>query len=1544
MATRIVEHLPIQSDRNTITNWIKRLTAGIELAIFKCKDKLPTDEEERKKDIEFLKKNMLIANIGGPGFGELSSLTAPVEPEKMKYDDLIGLLEEHYAPKPNLIGEEYRFSKLVQESGETLPAFYTRLKVAAQTCGFESRYDLMIRNRLICGIKNSKIREELLGCKDTSTASEVYELARTKEMEISVGNSIGTNSQLSVNHVEKRGQSYGKSNHYQRSGKSNQYKRTTSTVACAKCTLRGHSADNCRVKCRKCHKIGHIAKFCKLKKNGNKENIHNVSSPLAEGNMSSSETFESDPYFEDSHQNLYSLKISDPGFDGECFESCSTPFIPSSTPSDGESVRSSTPSSNSAIPSSTPSNGEIVRFSTCSVSTNAIKTKTEITVESKTESFNRTTRNDGNADFMLNSSNDVAQIDFIKMYTHNTPVVGNRFRPMLNVLVNGQYIYMEVDTGAAVSCISSDVFNRLELSGCVVSECNLTLCVANGQTLKSVKKATVSVKFKDVKRVLPLYIVDGKFPTLLGLEWIQSLFGKDWFERLTDMTCSVNMVQTHEKLINEIKASSIFEPGMGLITGYKANIDLKPGAKPVFSKFRQPPFAHMEAIGRKIDQLESEGILVKVDYSDYASPVLPVIKPDGDVRLCGDYKRTLNPNIDTAVYPLPVIEDCLWNVRGGELFTKLDIKAAYNHVPVREEDQILLTVNTHKGLYKFTRLPYGVCSASAIFQSIMDSVLRDIPGVTCRVDDILVTGKDDAEHFRNLRQVVDRLEKAGFRCRTDKSQFLMEEVVYLGHRVSKHGISPVKDKVETIVKAPYPETREELISFLGMIQYYSRYLPNLHNVIEPLNRLRSKSVPWHFDETEKNAFDKLKNLISSDRVLTFYDPDLPLRLDCDASSVGVGAVLSHMIDGVDRPIEFVSRTLKPAERNYSQIEREALAIVWAVKRFHRYLYARQFVLCTDHRPLEMIFDPYKSLSEVVSNRIQRWGIFLTSYRYTVEFRPTGKHANADMCSRYPVVHEEEPELEEINEMFSVDVDYSILSVVLGSDKPLLNAKLIAKMTRLDPVLSKVIHYVLEGWPERKETLPPNQKSKSPCGTGDRLVVDDERPSSPEDVEMRAFRLKQHEMSVDAGCLLWGSRVVIPVRMREKVLEMLHSTHMGMSSMKSLARGYLWWPGLDTEIERVARRCEACSLNQRLPNRAVPHPWIRPSAPWERVHIDFAGAFLGYMWLLIVDAYSKWLEVYRMPIGATKTSDTIKILRTVFCRYGLPKTCVSDGGPQFISDEMAAFMKRNGIHHIKSPPYSPASNGQIESLVGKFKAAMKKMKHHNPDVMLNLQNWLMSYHNTPHSATGMEPAVLMMGRRARTALSLLHPLHEDKRQVEREVSQTHRKFEAGDKVLFWNVLKKTWTPGVVTELEGSRVFKIRSQDGIVRKHLNHIVKDNTDLQGSSPPPPTGDAAEPEELEKPEINTEKSRPAGDLVEPVESEKPETVSEKSRTDLEHGSKPIVSKLPDHKPSLIESREPVITTNVPVVSASEPRSSTRPTRNTRPPDRLQYSKLGGG
>ena len=1578
MATRIVEPLQINADRQTVLNWIKRLTAGIELVLFDKDSKLPNDPTEKAQMVEKVKKNFLISNIGGQGLTELSSLCAPDDPDTKTFEVLIKLLTDHYAPNPNKISEEYKFNKIAQESGESLASYFTRVKIAAQLCDFGTKFDQMIRNRFICGMRDSKIRDELLNSKDDSTANQIYELARTKEAAHSAGSSMGGHQ--SVNFVRTNTNRGGGKSPGQ---KRNRYTgaKTNSTIVCERCTLRGHTKDNCVVKCRGCKKVGHIQKNCRStpRKPRNPQHVRHTEVEDSQFDDESDHATGGDV----SHEHLFSVNVSQ----------CDAYFVsePACTPTD-PATSASSPSTTPSSPGTTPSVAEPESLYTDPVPSDTNCSVSIESVDSVTESGElEICINDNNCDikivdFTLNSLHNETSLDLLKC--NNSPIAGNRTKPMLNILMNGKYVPMEVDTGAAVSCISSNVFDRLSLSGCVLSACNVTLCVANGQTVKSHKRAAVSVKFKTVTRVLPLYIVDSAFPTLLGLEWIRSLFGNDWFQRLTDLSCSVNQVQSRKTLIDEIKTSRIFDSGMGLITGYQANIDLKPNAKPVFCKFRQPPFAHMEAIGRKIDQLESEGILVKVDSSDYASPVMPVIKPDGDVRLCGDYKRTLNPNIDTAVYPLPVIEDCLWSIRGGELFSKLDIKGAYNHVPVRKEDQPLLTINTHKGLYKFTRLPFGVSSASAIFQSIMDQVLTGIPGVACRVDDIIITGKDDTEHMRNLREVVNRLEKSGFRCRADKCEYMQPEVVYLGHRITKHGCSPVRSKVETIAKAPYPKSREELISFLGMIQYYARYLPDLHSVIEPLNRLRSKSVPWQFDESEKSAFNKLKNLISSDRVLTFYDPDLPLRLDTDASAVGIGAVLSHVINGVDRPIEFVSRTLKPAERNYSQIEREALAIVWAIRRFHRFLFARVFILCTDHKPLEMIFDPYKSLSEVVSNRIQRWGMFLTSYRYTVEFRPTGKHANADMCSRFPLACEEEPELEDIGEMFSVDADFSVLSVTLGEDKPLLNCKLIAKETRVDPVLSKVIHYVLEGWTERMEQKPLiDQASSAPCGTGDRpmlkkcprrieqkpptnqassapcrngdrpvlknsaerieqkprdqasiapcgkgdrpLLQNSERPSSPEDPEMRTFRLKQHELSVDSGCLMWGSRVVIPAKMRECILEMLHSTHMGVSSMKSLARGYVWWPGLDMEIERVAKKCEACSLSQRLPNRSVPHPWVAPSGPWERIHIDYAGAFMGYMWLLIVDAYSKWLEVCRMSIGATKSKDTIKALREVFCRNGLPQVIVSDNGPQFVSDEMATFMRKNGIHHVPTPTYHPASNGQAESLVGKFKSAMKKMRYSNPDITLNLQNWLMSYRNTPHSTTGVEPAVLMMGRRARTALSLIHPLHQgkSKSQLTSELSrETCRKFEAGAKVLYWDMLKHTWIPGVVSELQGSKVLKIVSQNGTVRKHIDHVVGNNTETEVQVPQSP--------------------RKSLEQIESGKSD--EAITVESRSDLN-----LSLNVPVQKPSLnpvpvnMEPSSNVPSSNAPV--NTEPNYSetnnpvARPKRITKQPNRLQYDKLGG-
>ena len=367
-------------------------------------------------------------------------------------------------------------------------------------------------------------------------------------------------------------------------------------------------------------------------------------------------------------------------------------------------------------------------------------------------------------------------------------------------------------------------------------------------------------------------------------------------------------------------------------------------------------------------------------------------------------------------------------MRGGEKFTKIDIRAAYNNIELSERDQYLTTIATPQGLYKWKRLPYGVSSATAIFQQIMDQVLHGVDKCVCRVDDILITGTDDPDHYARVVQVLNRLYEAGFRCRLDKSSFMVKEAVYIGHLVTKEGVRPCNDKIKTLLDAPYPKDVDQLISFLGAANYYSRYIKNMSSVIDPLNQLRVKGAVWKFGKEERNAFDELKKLMASSGVLVQYNPDIPLKIDTDASKGGIGAVISHITESGERLIEFASRTLSKSERNYSPIEKEALAIIWGIKKFHRYIYAREFLLVTDHKPLTFIFGEKKDIPEMGISRIQRWAILLASYRYRIEYRSTKQHCNADMCSRFPLKVEADDGDEALKEdAFACEVTSDVFS-------------------------------------------------------------------------------------------------------------------------------------------------------------------------------------------------------------------------------------------------------------------------------------------------------------------------------------------------------------------------------------------------------------------------------------------------------------------------------------------------------------------------------------
>ena len=322
------------------------------------------------------------------------------------------------------------------------------------------------------------------------------------------------------------------------------------------------------------------------------------------------------------------------------------------------------------------------------------------------------------------------------------------------------------------------------------------------------------------------------------------------------------------------------------------------------------------------------------------------------------------------------------------------------------------------------------------------------------------------------------------------------------------------------------------------------------------------------------------------------------------------------------------------------------------------------------------------------------------YEYTLAFRSTLDHGNADAMSGLP--------LPDKPDSTPLPVELVLLMETLLHSP--VTAKEIRCWTRRDPLLSRVLQYIQQGWPIHG------------------------------DQELKPFWSKQTELTVQDGCLLWGSRVVIPQPGRKQLLQELHEGHPGISRMKSLARTFLWWPGMDANIEEMVKRCSECQKNRAAPPVAPLHPWNWPTRPWARVHIDFAGPFLNSMFLILIDAHSKWIEVFQMT--STTSSAVIQRLQTVFAQFGLPETVVSDNAPNFVSTEFETFLSKNGIAHVTSSPYHPASNGLAERAVQTFKQGMKKLNEGS--LSEKIARFLFSYRITPQSTTGVSPGELLRG--------------------------------------------------------------------------------------------------------------------------------------------------------------------------------------------------------
>ncbi|KAG1937540.1 retrotransposable element [Pimephales promelas] len=928
----------------------------------------------------------------------------------------------------------------------------------------------------------------------------------------------------------------------------------------------------------------------------------------------------------------------------------------------------------------------------------------------------------------------------------------------VELIVNGRLINFEIDTGCSVSLMSEEMYKVIwkDSEAPKLRLTKIKLRTYTGEPLGIVGVADVEVKYQQQEKIMPLVIVKGTGPCLLGRSWLEEL-QMQWSE--------IKLVQSEMTLQQVLfQHAEVFKEELGTLR-----------------------------VEEEINRLLRDKIISPVKYSEWAAPVVPILKPDGSVRLCGDYKLTVNRVSTLEQYPIPRVEDLFARLEGGKQFTKLDMSHAYQQIIMEENSKKYLTVNTQKGLFTYNRLPFGVASAPAIFQRTMEGLLQGIQGVVVYLDDILVTGVNQESHLKTLDEVLARLKEAGLRLKRGKCMFLADEVEYLGHRVDAQGLHPMAIKVKAIEEAPEPSNVAELKAYLGLLNYYNKFLPNLATLLAPLHLLLRKEVPWMWKKPQQEAFKDSKSLLKSAEVLVHYSSDSELVLACDASPYGVGAVLSQRRKGesMEKPLGFMSRTLTSAEKRYSQLDKEGLAVIFGIQRFHKYLYGRAFTICTDHKPLIHLFNETKAVPQMGSPRVQRWAVMLQAYQYNIVYKPGKYHQNADALSRLPAPGEGEPD----------DTNDQVLMMDLMDDSPV-SAAQIRKWTSHDITLSVVHEYILKGWPEKVEP------------------------------QVLPYHHRRDALSVKDGCVTWGARIIIPSQGRAAILKQLHQAHTGMSRMKGLARSYMWWPGMDQDVERVVQNCEVCQRFRKAPAQAPLHPWEWPSSPWERLHVDYAGPFLERMFLILVDSHSKWMEVY--PVTHATSRITIEKLRMCFSTHGLPKMLVSDNGTCFTSNEFEMFMKNNGIHHVTSAPYHPSSNGLAERAVQTFKEGMKKMK--GDTVETRVARFLFNYRITPHATSGLSPAQMLMSRKLRSTFDLLIPdmqskiLKKQQKQKEsHDKSCKLRSFEVGDSVYVRNYGGGTkWIPAVVECCTGPLSYKTVLGHGLtVKRHVDQIRKRCTD---------------------------------------------------------------------------------------------------------------------
>ena len=997
-------------------------------------------------------------------------------------------------------------------------------------------------------------------------------------------------------------------------------------------------------------------------------------------------------------------------------------------------------------------------------------------------------------------------------------------RPSIKARIEGMENNCLLDTGARINVIDLEIAQKLQIR--INKKTISSVICANGSGMDIVGTCSIIVVWKN-KRINQLfYVAKAVFPAIIfgitliraiGLElrWSRESTMKDrtYTDKTNGEICALNpyintleytdkmrFLNAKEKLnlregnklykcINKFK--NIFMAGrwdIGKTTLVKHRIDTS--GQPILQKPRRQP-NHLERhIDDAISNLERHGIIEKCS-SPWNTPMVCVWKKEKkEIRLCLDF-RLLNQVTERPAFPMPNIDEMLDSLKGMKWFSSIDLGNAYYQVELEESSKVKTAFSTKAGQYCFTRMPFGIAAAPATFQKLMTDVLKEMLWKEAMVylDDILIFSKTEAEHIDRLEKLFTRIEAAGLRINPEKCKFFQEELRFLGHIVNRDGIKTDPEKIKSIMEFEQPKCIKKLRSFLGLCNYYRKFIKNYSKLAKILEEMcgGSKDV-MHWSEAHSAAFHKLKEALTSAPILCYPDFEKEFILDTDASFDTIGAVLSQKNEkGEEQVIAYGSKSMSKHEIGYCITRKELLAIFHFTQHFKHYLYGARFKLRTDHKAIEFMMTTKKPITP----QFQNWMNFLSSLDMKLEYRKGELHQNADalsrkdcmVCSQCLIQHEQAKTGKLKTRLLAINED--TLSIPWQQD-------------------SKEIREIIKAIGEGKET-----------------------------------RFKQHE-----GCIRTvNNKIWIPKEFRKDCILFFHKAlcHAGVKKTYSFMEEEYDMEEFKKIAETIIRSCTACQTAKTYTGKTKEKTMnLIADRPLDDIYMDFCGPMPiinGKKYVLgIIDRFSRYVSL--TAVNNQDETTTIETLQQKWIfRFGAPACIHVDHGKVFESRLFKDFAKSRLIKIAFSSPYHHSSNGIIErqfrTVRDALNATLKERKSKNWVELLPEIEFSMNA--SVQSTIGYSPAEVILGKRLTLDGSRHYEL--DNKKIIDEIKKiemgkpvtttTKRNFQIGDWVLVKIENRQKGSdryegPYEIISKEHDRCVKMRNKTGrIINRNIEWL---------------------------------------------------------------------------------------------------------------------------